>query len=154
MEHDNPQSVAATLEYLYQGHYECTLDSTKERVLHHIDVFVLADKLSIIFLKAYALQFAKTTISTLFGSPSCTDLLKHAYNSAPPGSAGKGLRVLVVEEIKSHGKAPFKCSTGGKFHEMLTEVPELAVELAESLTDDLHRVTNDFKLHEIRRRHY
>lgn len=139
LEHDDPKAIAATLDYLYQGHYKCTIVETGDQVLYHTAVFVLADKLGIFALKTYALQFIGTALSTMFGSSPYVELLMYVYESAPPGSAGKGLRALVVEEIKGHGKAAFQLSNGVEFRKMLVDVPELAADLAESLTNDLYK---------------
>jgi hypothetical protein len=62
MEHDKPQSVTTMLDYLYNGYYKCTLDTTHDYVLYHNDVFGLADKLGIEALKAYSLKIIKTTL--------------------------------------------------------------------------------------------
>ncbi|RDI87569.1 hypothetical protein Vi05172_g2427 [Venturia inaequalis] len=147
LEHDDPQAIAATLDYLYQGHYKCTIVETGDQVLYHTAVFVLADKLGIFALKTYALQFIGTALSTMFGSSPYVELLMYAYESAPPGSAGKGLRALVVEEIKGHGKAAFQLSNGAEFRKMLVDVPELAADLAESLTNDLYKSNHTSRFH-------
>ncbi|KAE9963533.1 hypothetical protein BLS_009202 [Venturia inaequalis] len=113
MNEDEPDSVAAMLEYLYKDDYtlvypsSMTKDSPEAKgheMMFHLHVYVLADKLRIPALKKTASNYFRELVYSYWNDISFPSVVQFTYSIAPPGPDGDDLRMIVVGVAGLHAK--------------------------------------------------
>jgi hypothetical protein len=137
---DDANIVDAMLKFLYFFNYslkfasepqlsedQVTLDDDGSEKLFHLRVYAVADKFEIPGLKATAqhkFQVAARETWSLEDFPAAINL---AYEIAPPGSQGEGLRNIVVGIAKGNIQALFRQGEG--FSKMMESNAEFGRDL-------------------------
>ncbi|TID23354.1 hypothetical protein E2P81_ATG02927 [Venturia nashicola] len=132
MNEDEPDAVAAMLEYLYKDDYtlsypfSMTKDSPEAKgheMMFHLHVYALADKLRIPALKETSSNYFGLLVSSYWSDPAFPSVVQFTYSIAPPGQDGDGLRRIVVSTAGIHAK------------EFLVDTNELFLSMMEGLAD-------------------
>jgi hypothetical protein len=142
MDEDEPDAIAAMVEFFYQQDYEVSYPRSMSEaspeahghtMIFHLQVYALANRLQIQDLKNLAAENFADVIIKHWGDPSFPAAIQFAYSIAPPSTEGDDLRASVVDVATAHAKDLF--TNGGKeiFLMMMENNAEFGKDLSRSL---------------------
>lgn len=145
MDDDEPDAVAAMLEYLYKEDYAVSYpsniskDSSEAKgheIMFHLHVYALADKLRIPILKALATLSFLQVVRSHWSNPSFPAAIQFVYSIAPPGKDGDRLRNIVVSNSGMHAKELFADPTK-LFASMMENIADFGKDLSQWLAENV-----------------
>lgn len=152
MEEDDPDAVAAMLDYLYTQRY--TMSSAAGQSLgddfdiilnkiwpaamkFNLQVYELADRFCIPGLKSLAERKFRSVVKAQWDLPEFAEAVKYAYSIAPPGPTGQDLRNIVIEKSADRARSLFRKGHEA-FADMMEEVAEFGKDLSRELASRLY----------------
>jgi hypothetical protein len=141
MDNDEPDAIAALLEFLYKLDYEVALpsDTAKDSreaqryaMMLHLQVYAVSDRLQIQELKDLAESRFQRVAESIWSDSVFLEAIDRVYEITPPGSRGDGLRAIVLAISAKHtAKLGFKdCSADNMTDAVAGFRKDLAIVLA------------------------
>jgi len=138
MDNDDPDAVAAMLEFLYTADYSYDIsvalkppDHTEHAMTWHLQVYALADKLQIQDLKSLAQESFEEVVKEHWDHPAFPLAIRSVYAIAPPGLGGTELREIVLKISTAHASELFTATDS--FANMMEQVAEFGKDLSVQL---------------------
>jgi hypothetical protein len=158
MKVDDPDAVAALLDFLYLRDYkipapapkhnhwatsseeydgEASSDelSSKNPILFHLKVYALAERILYQPLKALVEKKFEAAAAENWNSPEFPPAIKYVYDVAPPGARGDYIRGIAVNLAAKYARDLFTGDNGKQFSEMMEKNAEFGKDLAIKLSN-------------------
>ena len=138
MEDDEPDAVAAMLEFLYKGEYDDSYPSTMSKcspeapghiMMFHLHVWALADRIQISKLKDLAENNFYIVIYKHWNDPTFPAAVQFVYSIAPPNQGGKDLKATVLKVSAKQAKELF-ANPNHLFEDMMDNLAEFGKDLS------------------------
>jgi hypothetical protein len=138
MDEDDPDVVAAILDFFYTENYEVSYpaamneassEAPGHKMMFHLHVYALADKLRISDLKDLAEDKFHSFAYTHWIDPSFPAAVQFVYSIAPPSDSGKDLRDIVLQICADHAEKLFE-DPNETFANMMGNIAEFGKDLS------------------------
>ncbi|KAF7193228.1 hypothetical protein HII31_05454 [Pseudocercospora fuligena] len=138
---ENEQVVAATIEFIYDGHYNAAESASDDNISLHADVLRFASQHNIQDLRRYALGRYSRSLAGDWHRASFADTLNNLYSSTREDSVG--LRSAATAVAMTHARQLLgDPSRYARFNQVMARHPSLAIILAQSLARALNEFQN------------